>query len=104
MEEQQDKESQTEEATEKKLTDAIEHGNVPISREVSLLASLACMLIAMVFILRESAARLIFMLVHFIDDPSGWRLDRGNDAIALGNLVLADAAAFLTPIVSLLIV
>lgn len=104
MSDERDKESQTEEATEKKLADAIEHGNVPISREASLLASLACFLIIMIFMLRSSGANLVYTLVYFVDDPAGWRLDRGNDAIALGNLILVACGAFLAPIFSLLIV
>ena len=35
-----DKESKTEEATEKKIQDAVEKGNVPFSREAATLASL----------------------------------------------------------------
>jgi flagellar biosynthetic protein FlhB len=104
MAEEQDKESQTEEATEKKLSDAIERGVVPVSREVSLLASLSCLLIVMVFVLRESAARLVATLVHFIDDPGGWRLTQGADAIALGKLLLLNAFGFLAPIFALFIV
>jgi flagellar biosynthetic protein FlhB len=104
MAEEQDKESQTEEATEKRLADAIERGVVPTSREVALLASLASMLIVMAFVMRESAARLIAALVHFVDDPGGWRLEQGSDAIALGNLVLLNALGFLAPIFALFVV
>jgi flagellar biosynthetic protein FlhB len=104
MAEEQDKESQTEEATEKRLADAIERGVVPTSREVALLASLASMLIVMAFVMRESAGRLIAALVHFVDDPGGWRLEQGSDAIALGNLVLLNALGFLAPIFALFVV
>jgi flagellar biosynthetic protein FlhB len=104
MADEQDKESQTQEATEKKLTDAIERGVVPVSREVSLLASLACLLIVMVFVLRDNAGRLVAALVHFVDDPGGWRLDQGSDAIALGNLMLLNALAFVAPIFALFII
>jgi len=104
MAEEQDKESQTEEPTEKRLADAIERGVVPMSREVGLLASLASMLIVMGFLLRDAAGRLVGALVHFIDDPAGWRLDQGSDAIALGKLILLKALAFLAPIFALFIV
>jgi flagellar biosynthetic protein FlhB len=104
MAEEQDKESQTEEATEKKLTDAIERGVVPVSREVSLLASLACLLIVMVFVLRDSSGRLVSTLIYFVDDPAGWRLEKGADAIALGNLMLLKAFGFVAPIFALFIV
>jgi flagellar biosynthetic protein FlhB len=104
MAEEQDKESQTEEATDKRLADAIERGVVPTSREVALLASLASMLIVMAFVLRESAARLVAALVHFVDDPGGWRLEQSSDAIALGNLVLLNALGFLGPIFAVFVV
>ncbi len=104
MAEEVDKESQTEEPTEKRLADAIERGVVPTSREVALLASLASMLVVMAFFFREAAGRLAGALIHFIDDPAGWRLDRGSDAIALGNLMLLDALMFLAPIFALFIV
>jgi flagellar biosynthesis protein FlhB len=104
MAEEQDKESQTEEATDKKLTDAIERGVVPVSREVSLLASLACMLLIMVFVLRDSTSRLMGVLVHFVDDPAGWRLEQGSDAIALGRLMLLNGFSFLAPIFALFII
>jgi flagellar biosynthesis protein FlhB len=104
MAEDQDKESQTEEATEKKLSDAIEHGVVPVSREVSLLASLACMLIFLIFMVRASGARLVFALAHFIDNPGGWRIEHGGDIVSLSNLMLLQALAFLAPIFALFIV
>ena len=53
MSEETDKESQTENATEKKLSDSMERGDVPMSREVALVASLACILISMIFLLRK---------------------------------------------------
>ena len=56
MSEETDKESQTENATEKKLSDSMERGDVPMSREVALVASLACILISMIFLLRERRA------------------------------------------------
>ena len=65
-----DKESQTENATEKKLHDSMERGDVPMSREVALFASLACILIAMIFLLRDGSQRLVaalaFLNFHFI--------------------------------------
>ncbi|MCB1549231.1 MAG: EscU/YscU/HrcU family type III secretion system export apparatus switch protein, partial [Hyphomicrobiaceae bacterium] len=41
-----DKESKTEEPTEKKISDAVEKGNVPRSRELSIFASLLGILAA----------------------------------------------------------
>lgn len=98
-----DKDSQTENATEKKLSDSIERGDVPMSREVALFASLASILVAMVFLLREEAQRLAASLVLLLDDPAGWRLDKVDDVMALYRLILGQILTFLTPILCLLI-
>jgi flagellar biosynthetic protein FlhB len=104
MSDDQDPDSKTEEATEKKLHDAIERGAVPVSREVSLLASLAAILIVMVFVLPARTERFVGTLVHFLDDPAGWRLERANDVAALGEVMALAAADFLMPTLLLLMV
>lgn len=102
MAEDQDPESKTEEATEKKLQDAIARGNVPVSREVSILASLAAILIVFVFVVPPRAAEFVGTLVHFLDDPGGWRLERSSDVIALAGILMIAAVQFLLPTVVLL--
>jgi flagellar biosynthetic protein FlhB len=104
MSDDQDPDSKTEEATEKKLHDAVERGDVPVSREVSLLASLAAMLIVMVFMLPARTERFVGTLVHFLDDPAGWRLERASDVVALGEVMALAAADFLMPTLVLLMV
>ena len=99
-----DKDSQTENATEKKLSNSIERGDVPVSREVALFASLASMLVAMIFLLREEAQRLAASLVLLLDDPAGWRLDKLDDVMALYRVILGEILTFLTPILTLLVV
>ena len=99
-----DKESQTENATEKKLNDSIERGNVPMSREVALVASLACILLSMIFLLRDGAQRLVTALVFFLDDPAGWRIEKLDDVMALYKVVLVQIFGFLGPVVALLII
>lgn len=104
MSDDQDPESKTEEATDKKLQDAIERGVVPVSREVSILASLAAMLIILVFVLPPRAEQFVGTLIHFLDDPGGWRLERSNDVVALGGVVMIAAAQLVLPTVILLMV
>ena len=104
MSDDQDPDSKTEEATEKKLHDAVERGVVPFSREVSILASLAAILIVMVFVLPPRTEQFVGVLVHFLDDPAGWRLERSSDVAALGEIILIAAAEFLAPTVVLLMV
>ncbi len=102
MSDDQDTDSKTEEATEKKLHDAVERGVVPVSREVSILASLAAIFIVMVFVLPPRAERFVGTLIHFLDDPAGWRLERESDVVALGQVMVGAAADFLAPTVVLL--
>jgi flagellar biosynthetic protein FlhB len=104
MSDDQDADSKTEEATEKKLHDSVERGNVPVSREVSLLASMAAMLIVMMFVLPSRAEQFVGALIHFLDDPGGWRIERTSDVLALGEVLAIAAAQFLAPIVILLMI
>ncbi|WP_158815844.1 EscU/YscU/HrcU family type III secretion system export apparatus switch protein [Methylocapsa sp. S129] len=104
MSEETDKESQTENATEKKLNDSMERGDVPMSREVALVTSLACILVSMIFLLRDGAQRLVAALVLFLDDSGQLRLERVDDVMALYKMLVSDALSFLAPIIALLIV
>ena len=62
MAEAADKESKTEEPTERRVRDAVEKGNVPVSREASIFASLAGILIVAAVLLTGPVARLSFRL------------------------------------------
>ena len=75
MSEDRDTDSKTEEATEKKIHDAVERGDVPVSREVPILASLTAILIALVFIVPPRTEAFVGALMRFLDDAGGWRLE-----------------------------
>ena len=64
-----DKESKTENATEKKISDAIEKGNVPHSREAPMFASLAGILLVLVFLIGDRAVALADRLALLLDKP-----------------------------------
>ena len=104
MADDQDSDSKTEEATEKKIHDAIERGNVPLSRELPILASLAAILIALVFFVPPRAAAFVGALMRFLDDAGGWRLERSNDILALASVVGIAALEFAAPVVMLLMI
>ena len=57
MAEERDTDSKTDDATEKKIHDAVERGDVPVSREVPILASLTAILIALIFVVPPRAPR-----------------------------------------------
>ena len=93
----------TEEPTEKRLADAIERGNTPISREIAFLTSLARLSHRSKFIVLPGATpALVAAIAHFIDDPSGWRLETAGDATLLIRAVAAIVGAFRGPAVLLL--
>jgi len=98
-----DPEDQTEEPTEKRLHDATERGEVAFSREAPLFASLSATLIALIFVIPGRAEILLSALVGVIDDPAGWRIERGEDILALADPVVVASARFLAPTVILLI-
>lgn len=102
MSEEADKESKTEQATEKKTRDAIEKGNVPFSREASTFASLLGIFIVTSFFLVNNVSRLNMSLERFIDDPGGWSLENSADAVGLFSTVGMDAASLLLPVVIIL--
>ena len=97
-----DHEDKTEEPTEKRLHDAVERGQVAFSREAPLFASLSAALIALVFVIPERATALLVGLIGVIDDPGGWRIERGADVPALAGPLFRTAAEFLWPVVVLL--
>jgi flagellar biosynthetic protein FlhB len=97
-----EQEDKTEEPTEKRLQDALEKGEVAFSREAPLFASLSAILVVLVFVLPGGAAELCVGLIGLIDDPAGWRVTRGEDALALAGPLASSAARFLGPVVALL--
>ena len=97
-----DDDSKTEDATEKRVSDALEQGNVPVSREVALLLSLIAYFVLETMVLPNHASELSSALMHFVDDPSGWRLNQASDAMNLMGVVSFAAGDFLLPAVAIL--
>ncbi len=102
MSEQPDKDSQTEDASEKKISDAVEKGNVPFSRETALFASLLGILAVLTFFVTNPVRVLTSELTHFLDDPAGFKLQNSEDAVALAWGLLMMLGQFLLPAVLVL--
>ena len=92
------RDDKTELPTEKKLSEAIEQGNLPVSREAPLFAFLAASLLLCTLMLRDNAARLIGVLARLMDNPGGWALRNGADAANLGGAVAGAVATFVVPV------
>jgi flagellar biosynthesis protein FlhB len=97
-----DKDSKTEEPTEKKIRDAVEKGNIPFSREAATLASLVGMLLIAGFFLGSGVSNLNLSLRRLLDNPAGFSLESRADAIELLYAIGLDAARLLLPIVIVL--
>ncbi len=97
-----DKDSKTEEATEKRIHDALEKGQVPFSKEAGALASLVAMLAILGFVAAPAAVSLGGALSRFLDHPQEWRLETGADAAALLWQAFGLAALALFPAIALL--
>jgi flagellar biosynthetic protein FlhB len=97
-----DKESKTEEPTEKKISDAVEKGNVPVSREASLFASIFGILVILAFLTQQRVIALTGQLGRLLDDPGGYSLEIGDDASLLLWAVTGEVGRFMLPIIVVL--
>jgi len=100
----EDKDSKTEEPSEKKIADAIEKGNVPASREASVFASTLGILIVLGFLTGGRVVALTDQMGLLLDDPGGFRLETGTDATMLLWSVTGAVGVFLLPIIVVLAV
>jgi flagellar biosynthetic protein FlhB len=104
MEESQDKESKTDAPTEKRLQDAVARGNVPISREAAVFASIVAMLIIVAFLAETTLGRIAQGLGLLLGDADGWRMGNSTDVVSLWTLVAAQTLVPLMPMLGILLV
>lgn len=83
MADDDDKDSKTEDPTEKKLRDAAEKGNLPFSREVPIFASSLAFYFYLVFFLPNGAGELGETLKDLFGQPEQWSLYNRPDALSL---------------------
>ena len=101
MSEDQDRDSKTQDASEKKIRDTIEKGNVPVSREVPVFLSLVSIGIVCSLMLRQSAASIQQMLGSLLADAGTRRLENQRD---VGEIFLPIAGQSLEQIMPMLAV
>jgi flagellar biosynthetic protein FlhB len=104
MSDDQDKDSKTESPTEKKMTDAMEKGNTPFSREVTMFASVVAIYIFVVFFLPTGFATVAESLKDIFEQPEAWRINTSTDVVALISHLFWKAGTLLIPFFVLLIV
>lgn len=99
-----DQASKTEEPTEKKISDAVEQGKIPVSREASIFASMAALIVIQAFLVGQGVQQLVPAMKSLLDDPDGVRLSTAADAQNLLSVVGLHAMRFMLPLVLVLIV
>lgn len=102
MSNREDKESKTEEATEKKVRDALEKGNVPFSKELPTFASLLGLLVISSFFIVDGSLELAASLKRFIDDPGRWSLENSADVLNVFGAIGIESVKLLVPVVAVL--
>jgi flagellar biosynthetic protein FlhB len=98
----QDRESKTEEPTQKRIADALEKGNVPRSREITTFASLLGFLVLLAFVVGPRSAELANLLALLIDHPAGFSLRTGADAGHLLAELAKSVSLILLPLIAVL--
>lgn len=98
MAEAADKDSKTEEATEKKIRDSVEKGNTPFSREAPILASVLAFLSIVSFSATSGGIKMASLLAQFMDRPEDWTINNGQDAEQLFRILAVRLAVVLLPV------
>lgn len=97
-----DKDSKTELPTEKKIRDAMEKGNTPFSREITIFASTLAIYLFLVFFMPGGVSRMNETLRDFFEQPEAWNLKTGTDVIAIFRHLGWEAGAMLLPILAMM--
>ena len=103
MSDSEDKSSKTEFPTEKKISDAVEKGNLPVSREAPILASLLAIMAFIALQAREGVQRLLLSLQTTFENPLQWDLDTSADALHVLHMLAREAVWFILPAAGLFI-
>ncbi|MGL4395228.1 MAG: EscU/YscU/HrcU family type III secretion system export apparatus switch protein [Hyphomicrobium sp.] len=97
----EDKESKTEEPTDNKMRQAIEKGNVPVSRELATFGPLIGALIVLTM-LSAGTVPLAGFLSGFISSPGEWQLATGAEAADLLIRTVLQASFLVLPCVAVM--
>ncbi|RVD74115.1 MAG: flagellar biosynthesis protein FlhB [Mesorhizobium sp.] len=104
MAESVDKDSKTEEATEKKIRDTVEQGKLPHSREAAIFTSFVAILVFTVFYAKDAIIDLGMFLSMFLEKPEAWPMDTETDVIALYKTVIFEIGRAVVNLLVLLVV
>ncbi|SNY92173.1 flagellar biosynthetic protein FlhB [Cohaesibacter sp. ES.047] len=100
----ENKDSKTEEPTEKKIRDAIEKGNIPLSKEVNVFSGILGLLIVLGYAISSQVSRLSVVMGRILDGTGDIRIENQTDFIQLASAVGIEIARFLVVPVSIFLV
>jgi flagellar biosynthetic protein FlhB len=95
----QDQSSRTEEATDKRMTDARGDGNVPMSRELPNFTYLLAALLVIAVLGKTLLSHLSDLLIGLLSNAGEVHLDNGGDIAMLLDMVGRDAAVVAAPVI-----
>jgi flagellar biosynthetic protein FlhB len=98
MAEGPDRDSRTEEATEKRIQDALRDGNTPVSREAMPFAILLSGLLICVFLAGGTAEKLTGILLPLIENPANWHMSTAKDVQAHLLALMVSVGAVMLPV------
>jgi flagellar biosynthetic protein FlhB len=103
MSDAEDRESRTEEATEKKILDSLEQGKTPVSRDMAIAALFLSFLLCSSFAVGVVGPRLVESLGLMLANAGQFALANGADAFVQSQAAALEAAKFLAPVLALFI-
>jgi flagellar biosynthetic protein FlhB len=104
MADEEDKESKTEDASEKKIRDALEKGQTPFSKETPILFSLLAILFVMTFVMPGRITDMAQQLATMMDQSFEYELGGSGDIYWLLQRVILIAGAITLPLFIALII
>ncbi|HHZ08716.1 MAG TPA: flagellar biosynthesis protein FlhB [Rhizobiales bacterium] len=99
-----DKDSKTEPASEKKIRDTVEKGQLPFSKEAPLFFSFVAILVFTIFFAYDQITGFGAFLSAFLERPEEWSLSSDVDASSLYEAVFLEIGKLLVVFVSLMVV
>jgi flagellar biosynthetic protein FlhB len=104
MSDSEDPESRTEDATEKKILDALEQGKTPVSRDVAVATLFLAFLLCMTFVFQTVGPRLAVAMELMLSNVGQFSLANGGDAFAQSRAVAEEVGRFLAPTLTIFMV
>ncbi|MEM9277737.1 MAG: flagellar type III secretion system protein FlhB [Pseudomonadota bacterium] len=98
MAQDEDRDSKTEDPTEKKISDALEKGNVPFSREVTYVVSMLTITVVAAFYGERFTFEITLILRSVFANSTDWSLATGENAFNIFVFLFATIGVLMLPI------